>query len=102
VPLVINPKELTQTMIRKAFVDHFYRQGLSFADLTTLAGRMRHSVNIAHQAHLKANIPDDQSSWGKMEELKFAPKPLQKKVKAPKILVIVRRSIAINLRARRR
>jgi hypothetical protein len=78
------PKNLTQTMVRKAFVNYFYRSGLGYAELTQLAGRMRHSVHIAHQAYLKTNIPIDESNWGKMIELKKVPAPLQRKKREPK------------------
>jgi hypothetical protein len=56
---MFQPKNLTQTLIRKSFVNHFYRKGLSYADLSRLAQRMRHSINVAQQSYMKQNAPCD-------------------------------------------
>jgi hypothetical protein len=53
---IFKPKSVTQTLLRKSFVNHFYRQGLSYENLTKLASRMRHSVNFAQQSYMKLNI----------------------------------------------
>ena len=78
---MFQPKELTKTMIRKSFVNYFYRKGLSFADLSAIADRMRHSVNIAQQSYLKTNISFNESEYVESKELRAVPQPLQRKKK---------------------
>lgn len=54
---IFKPKRPTQNLIRKAWVNHFYRKPLSTKVLNTIAFRMRHSVPVARASYFKINYP---------------------------------------------
>jgi hypothetical protein len=56
---IFRPKKPRQNMIRKAYVNHWYRavngRELSEGKLKEIANRMRHSVNVARSSYKKIN-----------------------------------------------
>lgn len=56
---IFKPKRPTQTLIRKAYVNHWYRKPLSTKILNVIAFRMRHSVPVARASYYKINYSCD-------------------------------------------
>lgn len=58
---MFKPRAPRQNLLRKAYVNHWYRKELSFGKQKQIAERMRHSVNVALGSYRKvglSEIPD--------------------------------------------
>lgn len=49
-------KKPTQNLLRKSYVNHWYKSGLDYGTLEKIATRMRHSIGIAMLSYMKVNI----------------------------------------------
>ncbi len=70
-----HPKFPRQTIVRKSFVNHFYRLGLSWNDLEVLAHRMRHTVSVAQKAYFKLNVNCEETIGSKSTSFDPLPPP---------------------------
>ena len=64
------PRKPRQNLIRKSYINNFYRKDLPMSALKELADRMRHSVSVGMSAYRKVGLEDIK------EALPFEAKPL--------------------------
>lgn len=74
-------KKPTQNLLRKSYVNYWYRAGLDMKRLEQIASRMRHSIGIAMLSYMKVNIKCDkpQVTQDILPEKYDVPPPVVKK-----------------------
>lgn len=77
---IFYPKKPATNLIRKAYVNHFYRKTLSNKTLDKLADRMRHSRQVGRDTYFKINYPigDEPEEDYEGTVIRQPPKPVPK------------------------
>lgn len=77
---IFDPKKPATNLIRKAYVNYWYRKNLSNKTLDKIADRMRHSRQVGRDAYFKINYPEgdepDEDYTGAV--IRPPPKPVPK------------------------
>lgn len=100
---LFKPRKPRQNLIRKAYVNFWYRKDLSFGVLKEIADRMRHSIGVGLSSYKKIGIPAP-SLIGDDEEKKEPPTVIAKPdvvipilpVEVPRVIPVLPKPVEVK------